>query len=395
MARVTLKKGREESVIRRHPWIYSGAVHSLHGSPGPGEPVDVYSHDGTWLATATWSPRSQIKLRIWSFDKDRPIERDLLEERIDKSISVRTGLACARQSTAYRIVNSEADLLPGLIVDKYGDHLVCQFLSTGAEYFRETILDILEDRLHPRGIYERSDTDARSKEGLAPKKGRVRGGEPPKLIEIQEHEVRFLVDIREGHKTGFYLDQRDNRLALKDFAAGCEVLNCFSYTGAFGIAACRAGAAQVVNVDTSEAALTLARENALINGIPGESFEAIEADAFACLREFRDRGRTFDLIVLDPPKFAPSASLVPRAARGYKDINLLAFKLLRPGGVLFTFSCSGHVSPALFQKIVSDAALDAGRDALIVKYLGQAPDHPIGISFPEGLYLKGLICMVL
>jgi 23S rRNA (cytosine1962-C5)-methyltransferase len=291
-----------------------------------------------------------------------------------------------------RLVNAESDGLPGIIADRYGDFLVVQFLSAGADYWKGAVVETLMRLMSVSGVYERSDAGVREKEGLPKLAGTLAGREPQDLVEIREGSCRFLVDIKRGHKTGFYLDQRENRGMIAEFARGTEMLNCFSYTGGFGVAALQAGAAKVTNVDTSAGALELARRNSEINGLDASNLESVEGDAFTVLRRWRDAGRAFDVIVLDPPKFAESQSQLARASRGYKDINLLAFKLLRPGGILFTFSCSGLMSPELFQKIVADAALDAGCDAQIIRRLAQASDHPTLLSFPEGSYLKGFIC---
>jgi len=394
MAVVVLKPGREESLRRRHPWVFSGAVQNVRGNPEPGGIVDVCSSRGEWLAAGAWSPSSQIRVRIWSFTRGEEIDEVFFRDRLERSLHARSKLLSRSDLTACRLVNAESDGLPGLIVDGYGDILVCQFLSAGAESCRDVIVKFLEELVGPSGIYERSDTEARTKEGLPERCGMISGKEPPDLVEISEHGARFLVDVRKGHKTGFYLDQRDNRLAVREFSRGAEVLNCFSYSGAFGISALLGEAREVTNVDSSGEALELARKNALLNGLAEGAFRFKDADVFRCLRDLRDKGRTYDLVVLDPPKFAGSAGQVPSASRGYKDINLLAFKILNPGGILFTFSCSGHIVPALFQKIVADAALDAGREAVIIRYLGQASDHPVALPFPEGQYLKGLICTV-
>jgi 23S rRNA (cytosine1962-C5)-methyltransferase len=296
--------------------------------------------------------------------------------------------------SALRLVNAESDGLPGVIVDRYGEYLVCQFLSVGAEYWRREIVTLLADLMPFAGIYERSDVDVREKEGLPLATGVLAGSPPPDLIEIDEYGVRFAVDVRSGHKTGFYLDQRDNRALVAEYAEGREVLNGFAYTGAFGVWALRGGAVKVTNVESSAAALDLARRNVELNGFDAERVENVAGDVFHVLRQYRDARRQFDLIVLDPPKFADSRSQIEKASRGYKDINLLAFKLLRPGGLLFTFSCSGLVTPDLFQKIVAGAALDSGRDVQIVRRMTQAPDHPVALNFPEGEYLKGLVCRV-
>jgi 23S rRNA (cytosine1962-C5)-methyltransferase len=393
MTQVILKPGRDESLKRHHPWIFSGAVAEVKGNPDNGQTIDILAADGSWLAAGAYSPHSQIRMRVWSFTQGETIDPDFFKSRIEHAIASRSHLLQGKDLTACRLVNAESDSLAGLVVDRYNDFLVCQFLSSGAEFFKDEIVRHLADLTQAKGIYERSDADTRTMEGLEPRAGTLWGEDPPGLIEIKEHGLRFLVDIRRGHKTGFYLDQRENRRAIADFSMGAEVLNCFSYTGGFALAAIKGGAVQVTNVESSPEALSLGLKNAEINGMDRQ-FLTLEDDVFHVLRGLRDADRKFDLIILDPPKFASSAKQVPRASRGYKDINLLAFKLLKPGGTLFTFSCSGHVSPDLFGKIVADAALDAGRDARIIRYLGQASDHPVSLAFPEGHYLKGLIVKV-
>ena len=292
------------------------------------------------------------------------------------------------------MINAECDGLPGLIVDKYNDYLVCQFLSAGAEFWKEEIVKLLASILNPTGIYERSNVDVREKEGLNPTSGVLFGKEPSDLIEISENGYKFFVDIKNGHKTGFYLDQRDNRKLLEKFSPGKEILNCFSYTGGFSVYAIKSGANKVINVDSSADALELAEKNFALNEIESSRYENINDDIFKYLRKLRDANKQFDVIILDPPKFAESVSQVDKASRGYKDINLLAIKLLKKGGTLFTFSCSGHITPELFNKIFSDAALDSGRRVNIVKHLTQSPDHTVITNFPEGLYLKGLVCKI-
>jgi len=394
MPSVILKPGREKSVQRRHPWIFSGAIARVEGDPQPGETVVVRAADGTPLASGAYSPQSQIIVRVWTFDPTEPVDPAFFRSRLERAIALRHSSFVIRHSNAYRLVNAESDGLPGLIVDRYGDYLVCQFLTVGAEFWKREIVTLLAD-LHPyTGIYERSDVEVREKEGLALATGALAGSPPPDELEIEEYECRFAVDVRRGHKTGFYLDQRDNRVLVAEYAAGREVLNGFAYTGAFGIWALKGGAARVVNVESSASVLELARRNIELNSLDGDKVENVVGDMFQVLRYYRDARRQFDLIVLDPPKFAESRSQVERATRGYKDINLLAFKLLRPGGLLFTFSCSGLIAPDLFQSVVAGAALDAGRDAQILQRLTQAPDHPVALNFPEGEYLKGLVCRV-
>jgi 23S rRNA (cytosine1962-C5)-methyltransferase len=393
-----LKPGREKSLARRHPWIFSGALARIEGDPQLGATVDVRAASGEWLACAAFSPHSQITARVWTFDRDETVDGAFFERRVERAIASRMQLSRMQSAPAIpsglRLVNAESDFLPGLVVDRYADFLVCQFLSAGSERWKAEIVAALRALAPCAGIYERSDVDVRGKEGLPPVTGLLAGDAPPALVEIEEHGCRYLVDVQHGHKTGFYLDQRDNRAALTAYAAGHEVLNCFAYTGGFGVAALKGGAAHVTNVESSLSALELAERNFGLNGFVADRFTNQAGDVFAVLRRYRDAGRQFDIIVLDPPKFAESKTQVGRAARGYKDINLLAVKLLRPGGVLFTFSCSGGLEPALFQKIVADAAVDAGRAAQVIQPLAQAADHPVALSFPEGAYLKGLIVRI-
>ncbi len=329
-----------------------------------------------------------------TFDPESVIDTEFISQRLARALGARAHFLGHDATNAFRLVNAEADGLPGLIVDRYGDWLVCQFATTGAEYWKEVTVETLRRLMPCRGIYERSDVDARAHEGLATATGVLHGDEPPARIDIFENGCRYQVDIREGQKTGFYLDQRDNRELVKQYANGADVLNAFSYTGGFGVAAVAAGAATVTHVDISSEALELARENTALNTCHVEESAFVRGNVFEELRKFRDAQRSFDLIVLDPPKFADSRGSLMKAGRGYKDINLLGFKLLRPGGILATFSCSGAMTPEFFHKVVADAAVDARRDAQIIARLRQAPDHPEGLCFPEGLYLKGLLCRV-
>ncbi len=393
--RILLLKGRDESLKRRHPWIFSGAVKKTDALIDNGDTVEVYSIDGHWLGRGAWSSHSQISIRIWTFDKEEKVDEAFFRNRLMKAIELRDQIFKSEQVTACRLVNAESDGLPGVTVDRYGQFLVCQFLSAGAERWKHVITGLLMEKLHVTGIYERSDTDAREKEGLQLVSVLISGEMPPGFIEVQEGPLKFSIDVVKGHKTGFYLDQRENRLKLIPHAAKKEVLNCFSYTGGFGVAAGYGMAAGITNIDTSAEALELAMKNFEMNGIKHDIVEFIEGDVFQVLRKFRDGGRSFDIIILDPPKFVASASQLAGGARGYKDINLLAMKLLRKEGILFTFSCSGYIKPDLFQKIVADAANDAGRQVQILEYLTQGPDHPVALYFPEGLYLKGMVCRVI
>jgi 23S rRNA (cytosine1962-C5)-methyltransferase len=392
--KITLNPGRESSVLRHHPWIFSGAVKSVEGNPDDGQTVEVFTADRQWLARGSYSSKSQIRIRVLSYDLDEHVDSQFFNSRISRAIGLRKAIPAFEHSNACRLVFGESDGLPGVIVDRYAEFLVCQFLSAGAEYWKAEIVRQLNDLWPCRGIFERSDTDSRQKEGLPESAGVLSGDAPPQLIQIHEGKLQFLVDVYKGHKTGFYLDQRTNREIVMKYAENKEVLNAFSYTGGFGIAAFIGKSAGVTNVDTSADCLDLAGRNFRLNDASMENIGFEQADVFNLLRTYRDARRQFDLIILDPPKFVASAGQLAGGSRGYKDINLLAFKLLRPGGILVTFSCSSYVKPDLFQKIVADAAIDAGREASVLEFLSQGSDHPVALSFPEGLYLKGLICRV-
>jgi len=396
MTTIILKQGRDHTVLRHHPWIFSGGIGRKDGTePASGETVTVQDCEGAVLGLGAWSPTSQIRIRMWTFGEGGAVDGAFFEERIAAALAARAALPSNRLETdALRLVNAESDGLPGLVVDRYGDFLICQFTAAGVDRWKDEIVAALQ-KLHPcQGIYERSDLDVREREGLQLTVGVLAGDEPPACVEIHENGCKYGVDVKQGHKTGFYLDQRDNRAIVAGFAAGRDVLNAFSYTGGFGIAAQRAGAASIMHVDLSAASLELARANVERNGLDAAKAEFAEGNVFEVLRKFRDARRSFDLVVLDPPKFVESKGHLMAAARGYKDINLLGLKLLRPGGILATFSCSGLMPAELFQKIVTDAACDARRDVQLLQRLEQAPDHAESLSFPEGLYLKGLLCRV-
>ena len=387
-----LKPGREKSLLRRHPWIFSGAVARVDGNPAAGATVALLAAGGQFLARAAYSPSSQIRARVWTFDQSEPVDAAFFRRRIGNAIAARAAWHMPPGTNALRLIHAESDDLPGLIVDRYADMLVIQFLSAGIEFWRETIADILLEETGLQSIYERSDADVRELEGLLQRTGPLRGAVPYSPFTILENNLKFTVNLETGHKTGFYLDQRENRLRVRSLAEGRDVLDCFCYTGGFTVNALAGDAKTVLSVDASADALALCRENVAINALDGARHTVLEGDVFQLLRKFRDEARSFELIVLDPPKFAPTAAQAEKAARGYKDINLLAFKLLRPGGLLVTCSCSGGVDAALFQMIVASAALDAGVEAQILAHLEQAPDHPVALNFPEGAYLKGLIC---
>ncbi len=396
MTTIFLKPGRDHTVLRNHPWIFSGGVERREGAePAAGETVAVCDAEGAPLGLGAWSPSSQIRVRMWTFGEGGAVDAAFIEQRLAASLAARAALPPARRATnALRLVNAESDGLPGLVVDRYADFLVCQFTAAGVDRWKAEIVTALAKLCPCAGIYERSDLDVREREGLPLVAGVLAGETPPDLVEIEEQGCRYGVDVKQGHKTGFYLDQRENRAIVAGYAAGREVLNAFAYTGGFGIAALQAGATSVVHVDMSAPSLALARANAARNGIDASRSETIEGNVFEVLRKFRDARRMFDLIVLDPPKFVESKGHLMAAARGYKDINLLGIKLLRPGGILATCSCSGLMPTELFQKIVTDAACDARREVHLLQRLEQAPDHAESLAFAEGHYLKGLLCRV-
>ena len=395
MTQLNLKPGRERSVLRRHPWIFDGAVESLAGRARSGDTVEVVSSDGRVLGRAAWSPSSRIRARVWSFDPAETIDDAFFKRRIAQALSRRADLPDLAGQQGLRLIHAESDGLPGVICDCYGDTLVLALSSAGAEKWRDAIVGALIKATGCARIYERSDADVRALEGLSPRCGWLHGVEPNLPLVIEESGVRMEVDIVAGHKTGFYLDQRDNRELCRQFARGRRVLNCFCYTGGFSLQALAGGAASVLSVDSSGPALASAANNLALNPeLDTGRAQWREADVFAELRALAAAGERFDLIVLDPPKFAPSPAHAERAARAYKDINLYGFKLLAPGGILMTYSCSGGIGIELFQKIVAGAAQDAKVEGRIVRRLSAAADHPVLLDFPEGEYLKGLVCQV-
>jgi 23S rRNA (cytosine1962-C5)-methyltransferase len=399
MNTVTLKPSKEKSLLRRHPWVYANAIDRVEGKPAAGATVVVRAHDGRFLARAAYGPHSQIRVRVWSFDENEPIDHAFFKRRVQRAVAHRR--AMVRDTGAVRLVFGEADGLPGLIVDHYvaddasaRGQLVCQFMAAGVEAWKEPIVAALVAATGCPNVYERSDVSIREKEGLEQTTGVLAGDPPPATLITVENGVRYHVDVRSGHKTGFYIDQRDNRALVQTYAGERDVLNCFCYTGGFSLAALKGGAKRVVSIDSSGEALALAQQNVTANGFDAARANWLDADAFKTLRRLYDDGERFDLVVLDPPKFAPSREHVDRAARAYKDINLTGLKLLRPGGLLFTYSCSGAIDAELFQKIVAGAAADARIDARILKRLGAGVDHPLLTAFPEGEYLKGLLLQI-
>ena len=391
MSTLILKRGREKSLRRRHPWLFSGAIEKLSGKPGAGDTVEIRDASGKPLGRAAYSPKSQIRARMWSFDANEEVDAAFFRRRIQRALALREALPARRHTNALRLVHGESDGLPGLIVDRYADVLVAQFLAAGVERWRDPILDALSELTAAEAIFERSDAEVRKLEALPARVGFARGNRNASRCPIVEYGLNFHVDVEQGQKTGFFLDQRENRQRVRELAAGREVLDGFSYTGGFSIAALAGGASRITAIESSAPALEVARENLAANPFDASKVQFVQGDVFAQLRTLRDRAAKFQMVVLDPPKFAPGAAQVKNAARAYKDINLLAFKLLAPGGLLATFSCSGGVSAELFQSIVAGAALDAGADAKIVERFGAAADHPVALEFPEGEYLKGLL----
>jgi len=393
--RLILAKGREKSLLRRHPWVFSGAVARMEGKAQQGETIDICDSQGKWLAKGAWSPESQIRARVWSWQADESIDIDFFVKRLHAAQQLRDWLAERDDLDSYRLIAGESDGLPGVTIDRFGTFLVMQLLSVGAEYQRAAIITALQKCYPDCAIYDRSDVSVRKKEGLELVQGPVTGEIPPPLLPITEHGMKLLVDIQTGHKTGYYLDQRDSRLATRRYAQNKRVLNCFSYTGGFAVSALLGGCTEVLSVDTSQAALDIARENVELNGLDLTKAQFVRDDVFKLLRRYRDEGEKFDLIVMDPPKFVENKNQLNGACRGYKDINMLAMQLLNPGGILLTFSCSGLMATDLFQKIIADAALDAQRDVQFIEQFRQAADHPVIASYPEGMYLKGFACRVL
>lgn len=392
--RLFLAKGREKSLLRRHPWVFSGAVQRVEGKALSGETIDILDSQGKWLARGTYSPESQIRARVWTFQKDEEINIDFFIRRLQQAQSWRDWVAQRDGLDGYRLIAGESDGMPGITIDRFQNFWCCSCCppvpntsarpcfppcNIATRNVRSTIVPTLRC----------------AKEGLPLAQGPVLGDLPPELLPITEHGMKLLVDIQQGHKTGFYLDQRDSRTAARNYSAGRRVLNCFSYTGAFAVSALMGGCAQVISVDTSQAALDIARQNVELNKLDLNKAEFVRDDVFQLLRNYRTRGEKFDLIIMDPPKFVENKNQLASACRGYKDINMLALQLLNPGGILLSFSCSGLMPTDLFQKILADAAVDAGRDVQFIEQFRQAADHPVIATYPEGLYLKGFACRVM
>jgi len=393
-ATVILQEGREKSLKRHHPWVFDGAVANVKGRCRSGDTVDVVAADGSWLGRGAYSPSSQIRVRIWTFNQQEVIDNAFFLRRIEQAWQLRQRLMQQANTNACRLIAAESDGLPGVTIDLYNNLAVLQLLSAGADKHRSKIVWALQKLMPDVAIMERSDVDVRTKEGLEPLIQPLHG-DIPEEVEIVEHGVKILVNPHTGHKTGFYLDQRENRLAASRYAEQASVLNCFSYTGTFACYALNGGASHVTNVDVSQPALDMASRHIELNGFAPEQCCQVKGDVFEVLRNYHSQQQQFDMVILDPPKFVDSKASLKRACRGYKDINMYGIHAVKPGGILLTFSCSGLMEQSLFQKIVADAALDAGRRVQILEHLSQAPDHPVGLNYPEGYYLKGLVCVVL
>ncbi|MFC1237483.1 class I SAM-dependent methyltransferase [Vibrio sp. F74] len=395
-AAIYLEKGRDKSLRRKHPWIFSRGVHKVEGEPELGETVNVLAHNGEWLAKAAYSPISQIRARVWSFQKEE-IDTAFFVKRIRQAQLLREDTIERDGLTGYRLIAAESDGLPGITIDRYQDFLVCQLLSAGAEYNKKHLVAALVECFPDCSVYERSDVAVRKKEGLSETMGVLHGETPPESVVIEENGIKINVDIVNGHKTGFYLDQRDSRQRSMKYMKDKDVLNCFSYTGGFGLYALKAGAKRVINADVSQPALDNAKLNAELNQFDISKKRAVflNADVFKLLREYRDQGTKFDVVIMDPPKFISSRQNITSGAKGYKDINMLAMQILNPGGTLLTYSCSGLMSADLFQKVIADAAVDSGRSVKFIERFEQAADHVIDSAYPEGFYLKGFACKVL
>ena len=392
-SQVILHPNRDKSLRRRHPWVFESAVAELKGRGRSGDTVDVFDSEGDWLGRGAYSPTSQIRVRMWTFSKEESIDNAFFLRRMEIALNLRMRLFDPEVTNAFRWIASESDGLPGVTIDLYDNVAVLQLLSAGAEKHRDKIVWAINKLKPGTHVYERSDVDVRKKEGLEPVTGVV-SGEPPMQVTVKENGLSIVVDIENGHKTGFYLDQRDSRAAAAHYAKDADVLNCFSYTGTFSCYALQGGAKSVTNVDVSQPALDLAKQHVALNGLDESKCHYVKKDVFKQLREYHERKDQFDMVILDPPKFIDNKASLTRAARGYKDINLYGIHAVRNGGLLLTFSCSGLMPADLFQKIVADAALDAGRTIKIIARLNQATDHPVIGSYPEGYYLKGLVCEV-
>ena len=394
MVEIVLKKGKEKAALQRHPWVFSGALEKVKGKPEDGDVVKLFAFDNEFLAYGYYNSNSRVAVRLLEWDEEQTIDKEWYQNRLHQAIASRQFILSDKTNTC-RLVFSEADFLPGLIVDKYADFLSLQILSSGIEKVKNDIVEILKAELQPKGIFDKSDATARGHEGLAVENGLLWGENPPEFLEVKENGIAYNINIAEGQKSGFYCDQRDNRSILASYTKDKKVLDCFSYSGGFSLNSLANGAISITSVDSSALALETLKQNVGLNKFDSDKITAIQSDVNKQLRAFKETGELFDIVVLDPPKYAPSRSALDRAARAYKDLNRLGMLLLEKGGLLATFSCSGAVDIETFKQIIAWAALDAGKEVQIIKQFCQPEDHPVRISFPEGEYLKGLLLRVL
>lgn len=394
MIEIKLKRGKEKAVLQRHPWVFSGALEKIMGNPENGDVVKVLSANNDFLAYGYFNNQSRVAVRLLEWDENQQIDEKWYAAKINQAIASRAHLN-TKDTNAYRLIFSEADFLPGLIVDQYADFLSVQILSTGIEKAKPIIISLLVKALQPKGIFDRSDATARTHEGITAENGLLWGEAPAAFIAVKENGITYHINIAEGQKSGFYCDQRDNRKFLANYAKGKTVLDCFSYSGGFTLNALAEGAKTVTSVDSSALAIETLKQNITLNKFDKKKADAIQSDVNKQLRAFKDEGKKFDIVVLDPPKYAPSRSALDRAARAYKDLNRLGLLLLESGGLLATFSCSGAVDIETFKQIIAWAALDAGKEVQVIRQFSQPEDHPVRLSFPEGEYLKGLLVRVL
>ncbi|HEX8019937.1 class I SAM-dependent rRNA methyltransferase [Mucilaginibacter sp.] len=394
MIDVILKKGKEKAVLQRHPWVFSGAIEKVKGKPANGDVVQLLNAQGEFMAYGFYNDQSRVTLRLLEWNKDVQVDEAWFREKVATAVKSRDSILATGTNTC-RLIFSESDYLPGLIVDKYAGHLAVQVLTSGIQNVMPVIIDELKKLLNPESISDKSDNASRAHEGLAEAENKVLAGSPPpELVEVLENNVVYGINITEGQKSGFYCDQRDNRHVLAMHAKNKKVLDCFCYTGGFTLNSLKEGAASVTSVDSSALAIETLVENIRLNKLDATKHTAIKSDVNTQLRKFRDEGEKFDVIVLDPPKYAPSRSALTRASRAYKDLNRLGMLLLNEGGLLATYSCSGAMDMETFKQVIAWAALDAGKQVQFIYQFHQPEDHPVRASFPEGEYLKGLLCRV-
>ncbi|MDB5159329.1 MAG: pseudouridine synthase [Mucilaginibacter sp.] len=394
MIDIILKKGKEKAVLQRHPWVFSGAIEQVKGKPANGDIVRLVNAKGDFMAYGFYNDQSRVALRLLEWDESITVNEDWFRHKVADAVAGRNELLSTGATNTCRLIFSESDYLPGLIVDKYADHLAVQVLTSGIEKMMPVIIDELQRLLNPKSVFDKSDASSRQHEGLETTNVVLFGDAPPESVEVKENNILYNINIAEGQKSGFYCDQRDNRKIVAGYAKDKKVLDCFSYTGGFTLNALQNGALSVTSVDSSALAIETLKENIKLNKLDTNKHTAIQSDVNKQLRVFKDEGELFDIIVLDPPKYAPSRSALDRAARAYKDLNRLGMLLLNSGGLLATYSCSGAMNMETFKQVIAWAALDAGKQVQFINQFCQPEDHPVRSSFPEGEYLKGLLCRV-